>query len=1682
MASVMVCQQSYALNFLPGARIKYKKAVEVPNGTPTPDLEYVALGTCDPHANPYEDGDKLADPKSVTGTIPTQTCVGQNIFQQILCDPGLAASANDPSKPQWLQSCDALGMSAGVPFKVGVEFDPSQPPFQPDGSAWPGLLSAPLGPPSLPSEYLPNLSDPTHIPAKFYDVNGNEYDHSTKNCGAGLLCINGQPIQLALPDPDNPGRIIPGGMIYESYENVEFTGLKPSVFSAGEEGCNHLGEWGVRSQGELRYLPAIAGLSCASPPTQVMEPYQLHKHYTLGGPGVDASCNAITVSPGMLMYEEDIYGVCNPVYYDIGDPIFDPATGDFMVAIGSTITAIPGAQTYTSQPGSLYALAFPGTDKSLIRQVQVLNSKTVDIGIGESKVIHPTSQMSFEVRYEKGKACVYAYGPDKSIEWRVRAEYPQTLAQVQGQSQFPSQDCPTGNVCKDNVCVAIDHTDPEAVSVSGGACYVGETDSPSLNGQTDIEDYAHCVNAPPPVYVVNSLAWSSVIDDSCTDYSTAHSHADNAFTSVVTECVEMTMWNMFFPTGNHESSFFLRMQETLLALLRAALSLYIIIQGYRLMVGSKKLPARGDWAWYVIKIGLVVWFSLGNGLLWLFPKLVAVSKGLSLILMQAGLGVVANETVLEAQATSAAAASNARNAQAQYEMSLIELSQLQSQKNLLEAQKDGMENTVESMEQQLENIQDQLDAMALDPSTPQISANQYEFLEALQAAMACSKDPASVGFANCYAVAGCSVPGPGFGGSFTELEALCSSTLAGESNPITPQQRFMAAMVEAMQDPNTSGTLNSAQLSAANAGLLEGEPNPIGSAYAALSSNQQEYIDDVNSAMNCRQGSGGSSAYASCFTDLGCNAPGSGFYGSVEQVKQLCAPNLSGEEEPSSAAWFDAAVANFDAAASAYSAAVSNYNNALSALEETEPFGCPPSTSSYEPMYEVKPHPYFQPAFGFGGFDICDFVDCNAPPPPPPAPDPEPEPEPAPPPCTPDVPEPLTWDDVADHTSEPSIAALIAAEQAVSSSALNLYNAGWNNPSAILPPVLVAPADPSEIATPSYGFDVSSIASSGLAAGGKKDGIGNMAGGINLMFKDMFADFSEFGRLQSEKAQIQENIDAIEGPGGEIAAIDVQIAAMQAQIDALDTDALKDSWDDMQAIADDMYEAMWAAIESEAGSGELIENATGYNYCDFRFFRYDEGYEFKQLWDMVDCKISKYLGIGSNPSNASVPQVLWLGMLSVISSSFGIPIFILSMIIVPFIVMVTYRIVHIYLMAFISLVLLVYVGPIAIITALFDQFKEVYQTWQRLVMSFVLQPVILFGFLAFLFAVMDTVVYGGNYNFDVNNNIVGEDGSRVSPVNKSCEDMSAIGCIYETVATDEKYVFFLTDIGMDINVARFTGDQDKDLFFGLLKLALVCFIAFYMLQPVEQLSSQLTDGMAANAAALSRMPVFSPSQTMGMIGSVAYNAQKAAVGVPGRIIQKGIQHTPERRKNREARQLRRADRRAKRRGEPLPSDGIKDKNKLTPEQQAAQRSSANPFIMEGENDKGPKGVTGKQAVQISSSDTGGASGAAQGSSASSGAGGQGGGGLSSRSTDANKGTTNANDIGGRDLAKEQKSKFAKFKASAQKLDGETGTGGKKGSGGPKDKVARKGPNTSGKPTGGVDLGGDSSGGDDSSEA
>jgi len=173
----------------------------------------------------------------------------------------------------------------------------------------------------------------------------------------------------------------------------------------------------------------------------------------------------------------------------------------------------------------------------------------------------------------------------------------------------------------------------------------------------------------------------------------------------------------------------------------------------------------------------------------------------------------------------------------------------------------------------------------------------------------------------------------------------------------------------------------------------------------------------------------------------------------------------------------------------------------------------------------------------------------------------------------------------------------------------------------------------------------------------------------------------------------------------------------------------------------------WAFPLMFNGADQLtnwVMGASSSDLCNFSHVKYESGYEYIAIWDALDCRVANYLGLNSiidlfSTGEFSIPPYLLLvipaittGNILLAQAAFAYPLFVIS---------VAAYMVNAFIVCMITITILGMLSPIFVPMALFNYTKGYFDSWLKLMISFVLQPIIVAGFMVLMFAVYDSTFY-----------------------------------------------------------------------------------------------------------------------------------------------------------------------------------------------------------------------------------------------------------------------------------------------------------------------------------------------------
>ncbi len=243
-----------------------------------------------------------------------------------------------------------------------------------------------------------------------------------------------------------------------------------------------------------------------------------------------------------------------------------------------------------------------------------------------------------------------------------------------------------------------------------------------------------------------------------------------------------------------------------------------------------------------------------------------------------------------------------------------------------------------------------------------------------------------------------------------------------------------------------------------------------------------------------------------------------------------------------------------------------------------------------------------------------------------------------------------------------------------------------------------------------------------------------------------------------------------------------------------------------------------------------------FNYLDITdtnsaHFAYPPGKDYLKLWDTLDCKIASAMGFGPE---VSVPNLIMMIMAGFLTGGAGIIFLVAAFMFAFFLIFLTIRAIHIFLISSITITLLIYVSPITITASLFDKTKAIFDNWWKQLLGLVLQPMILFAYLGVLITIFDSVMIG---------NVTFSGDGRNAPKTINCgtgdsANNTSVYCIFNVAQI--KTLNALAPIGIGLPTLVTSGLATKVT--SLIKAALLMFIFTKFLDKIQELAISLVGG------------------------------------------------------------------------------------------------------------------------------------------------------------------------------------------------------------------------------------------------
>jgi len=144
--------------------------------------------------------------------------------------------------------------------------------------------------------------------------------------------------------------------------------------------------------------------------------------------------------------------------------------------------------------------------------------------------------------------------------------------------------------------------------------------------------------------------------------------------------------------------------------------------------------------------------------------------------------------------------------------------------------------------------------------------------------------------------------------------------------------------------------------------------------------------------------------------------------------------------------------------------------------------------------------------------------------------------------------------------------------------------------------------------------------------------------------------------------------------------------------------------------------------------GNLLETSASYP-ADAKYL---------MIWDTLDCKIMQYLNYGPGLSSSTIMMLI---VAFFFTGGIGVVFFTAILILAFCLISVVIRAMHIFIASSIAIIIYVFVSPIIMPLMLFEKTKSIFDAWLSHLISFSLQPIILFSYVAIFISLSEHIMF-----------------------------------------------------------------------------------------------------------------------------------------------------------------------------------------------------------------------------------------------------------------------------------------------------------------------------------------------------
>jgi len=243
----------------------------------------------------------------------------------------------------------------------------------------------------------------------------------------------------------------------------------------------------------------------------------------------------------------------------------------------------------------------------------------------------------------------------------------------------------------------------------------------------------------------------------------------------------------------------------------------------------------------------------------------------------------------------------------------------------------------------------------------------------------------------------------------------------------------------------------------------------------------------------------------------------------------------------------------------------------------------------------------------------------------------------------------------------------------------------------------------------------------------------------------------------------------------------------------------------------------------------------------------NQSFKYLQIFNILDCKLKYYLAFTPGTSTANIVGLIFS---TLFTGVYGFLIAISIFFFAIMMILVIIRALYLFVTSALAIVVYIFISPVIFPTLLFKRTQNIFNTWFMQLISFALQPIILFVYIAIFIQASDLLILGVNPKFtdngakiDCSNNYEhcqGREGTVNCEIRENFKKGKSFACILQFNEFSKSSAFAIISVGIP-SAGRLFADMLAGGKMGIIFTVLRGVVGIYLLLKMFDLIPGIID-------------------------------------------------------------------------------------------------------------------------------------------------------------------------------------------------------------------------------------------------